>query len=383
MKIGFAITCYDKFEEANILIELIRKEFKGDYKISLCSNHEKGEEITKNFRIDQYIQGRNIVNIDGDIHKPQNLEKRISIVLRGTDSVLRSCREALNMDVDYIIHMHSDAWCLKEEKILELVNKMKKLEKKLALRSDGFEKLNIRSLAKADDHFFIFEKKYALENKVFQLLPEEQFPHSLTIHEILMLNFCIKYGLRNIWNYRERKSLYNYDRKKVFSQNTLRPVSYDPYYKFLHLHRASFPNEYGKVLQAIYLKENNSGKSEYINDFINKYYRDKNEVLSELEKIEKKYDRILKYCFYSKEIIENREITYKEKLVKEINILTPMKNILKNFLKFGYRKLLKLKGDKEIENIAVFYSEEVKLSKFVEDNWTATLYYDRDIGLEK
>lgn len=383
MKIGFAITCYDKFEEANILIELIRSEFKGNYKISLCSNHENGKEVTKKFRIDQYIQGRNIVNINGDIHSPQNLEKRVSIVLRSTDSVLISCREALNMDVDYIIHMHSDAWCLSEIELIKLVKQMRKLDKKIAIRSIGFEKIRSGALGGVDDHFFIFEKKYAIEHKVFQLSPEECFPDRLTVHEILMTNFLIKYGLKNIWNYRKIDLLLNYDNKKVYPNIPLRPVSYDPYYKFLHLHRASFPNNYGKALQAIYLKENTTGKSEYINGFVNKYYREKTEVLLELGKLEKKYNKVLKLCFYSKDIIDNREITYKEKLIKEINILTPIKNILKNFLKFGYRKLLKLRGKKEIENIAEFYSKKVKLSNFVEDKWTATLYYDRDIGLEK
>ena len=82
MKIGFAITCYDKFEEANLFIELIRKEFKGKYKISLCSHSRKGKELSKHFEIDQYIQARGIPYFKGDIHSPNNLKDRISIVFR-------------------------------------------------------------------------------------------------------------------------------------------------------------------------------------------------------------------------------------------------------------------------------------------------------------
>lgn len=383
MKIGFAITCYDKFEEANILIELIKKEFKNKYKISLCSNYKNGKEKVKDFEIDQFVQGREIVNINGDIHNPQNLEKRISIVLRSTDSVLLSCREALKMDVDYIVHMHSDAWCLSEEKLLELVTKMKKLNMKLAIRSMGWEEFKLGSVGEVDDHFFIFEKQYAIDHRVFELLPEECFPHKLTIHEILMTNFFIKYGLRNIWNYRKIDLLLNYDDKKVCKDIPLRPVSYDPYYKFLHLHRASFPNEYGKILQAIYLKENTTGKSDIINKFIEEYYKDKKKVLAELKNIEEKYDRVLKYFFYSKDILANREITYKENLIKERNISILIKNILKSFLKFWYKKFLKLKKKKNIESITKYYIKEVQLSKFVDDNWTKSLYYDRDIGLKR
>lgn len=384
MKIGFAITCYDKFEEANIFIELIRKEFKKDYKISLCSNHEKGKELGNRLLVDQYIQARKIPYFNGNIHNPQDLESRISIVLRSTDSVLTSCREALKMDVDYIIHMHSDAWCLSEEKLLELIEKMVKLNKKLAIRSVGFEDINIKgAIEGVDDHFFIFEKEYALKNKVFNLLPEEYFPDRLTVHEILMTNFLIKYGLRNIWNYRKTNQLFNYDGKNVFKKSTLRPVSYDPYYKFLHLHKESFPKNYGKVLQAIYLKNNTTGKSKFINNFIDKYYRNEKEVIEELQRIEKKYNKILKCYLYPKIIIDNREIIYKENLIKNMKI----KNLLKNILKLIYSYCIniknKLRKKREIEDITKFYSEEINLSKFVEDNWTKTLYYNKDIGLNK
>lgn len=387
MRIGFAITCYDKFEEARIFIELIRKEFKKKYKISLCSNHIQGKELSRDFDIDQYIQAREIPYFKGDIHNPGNLDDRISIVLRSTDSVLASCRESLNMDVDYIVHVHSDAWCLSEEKLLKLIEEMKKLDKKFLMRSTGLEKSIIGAIEGMDDHFFIFEKEYAVENKVFKLLPEEYFPDRLTIHEILMTNFLIKYGLKNIWNYRNTTELLNYDGNKVFKKSTLRPVSYDPYYKFLHLNRASFPGTYGQILQAIYLKENTNNKSKIIESFIEKYYRNKEEVLKELSSIEKKYNKRLKFYLFSKDIIENREITYKSNLLKNVTITKVVFNLMENILKFIYKKLIKMKSkirnEREINDIAEFYSKEIKLSKFVEDKWTKTFYYNKDIGLDR
>ena len=383
MKIGFAITCYDKFEEANILIELIKEEFYGEYKITFCSNFKNGMEKAKDFKIDQYVQAREIPYFKGNIHKPTNLRDKVSIILRSTDSVLTSCREAIKMDVDYIVHMHSDAWCLSEEKLIEIVKEMKRLDKKIALRSNGIEKHRIGSICGVDDHFFIFEKKFAKENKVFEILPEEQFPHILSIHEILATNFLIKYGLSKIWCYRIVNELYNYDNTKVYIENTLRPVSYDPYYKFLHLHRASFPDNYGRILQAIYLRENTAGRSKFINEFIKKYSKDKKEVLKELKNIEEKYDKILKYSFYSLEILKNREISYKKKLVENFNITIPMKNLVLNILKFGYRKLINLKKKEKIDNIANYYIESIKIHKFVEEKWTKNLYYNKDIGLKK
>ena len=128
-KIGFAITAYDKFEEAEIGIEIIRKEFKKDYVIGFCSNHPDAKKISKDWDINTFIAARNI-----SFNKPKGTESthttnevdRFSIQVRALDSVRTSCKQLLDYDIDYITHVHSDAWYLNENMIHTLTEEMEK-----------------------------------------------------------------------------------------------------------------------------------------------------------------------------------------------------------------------------------------------------------------
>lgn len=333
MKIGFAITAYDKFEEAKILIEIIQKEFTGNYLISFCSNHPNGEKFAKANSLDQYIQAREISYWNGDIHNPNLMRDRLSIVLRSTDTVQKSCLNALKMDVDYIIHMHSDAWILDEERLIELVNRMIQLNKKIAIRGGArFDSPSSSQLLCMDDHFFLFEKKFCLENKIFDFSPELFFPERYNVHEILFLQILSKAGLQNIWYYRNTKQLQNYDQKELVL-NTVRPVSYDPYFHFLHVHRGSFPGKYGQKIQAKYLIEHHFSKSSYIQSFIEKNSQDIDLCIDELLQLEKKLNKRLNFWGYSKEILDNREITAKQQLLKKIKFYMFFSNRAKKLIK--------------------------------------------------
>lgn len=371
MKIGFAITAYDKFEEAKILFEIIRKEFCGNYEISFCSNHAEGSDFAKREGIDYYIQGRDIPYYGGDIHRPDTLKNRVSIVLRSTDTVRRSCENALKMDVDYIIHMHSDAWVLNEKELIDIVSKLKKSNKKIALRGAGLETLyQDTPLGHMDDHFFIFEKKFFIESNVFNFKPEHFFPHVFTVHGILFINIITKVGLDKIWYYADTKNLLNFDNREL-NMRTVKPVSYDPKYGFLHVHRGSFPDEYGKIIQAIYLREAGFSNSKFIADFINTYYEDRSNVIDELEIIERRINKKLKmYGFPSKDI-NNREIVYKNKLAEEANVKKMFYNLSFNLMRRFYNRIRKVE---KIEDITKFYNNKVRISDFVVDDWTENLY---------
>lgn len=371
MKLGFAITCYNKFEEANIGIEILKKEFKKSVQIVLTSNYPNSEKEIEYIDFDKYVQQEEIPFLGGDIHNPENIKKRVSIVLRSTNGVITSCKEALKLDVDYIIHNHSDAWCFDEEKIYEIVNEMKRLNKKIAIRGIGLEEYRADApLGHVDDHFFIFEKKYALENNIFEIDLGNYFPHKLTVHGILFLNFLLKYGLKNIWYYRNTKELETYD-GKILKIGGVRPVSFDPYYKFFHLHRESFPEQYGKNIQALYLKKYTNGKSKVIEKFIKEYYCDEKILLKNLSKIEKKLDKKLKIRFFEKNILESREINFKESLLKEFTIKIFIKNILKKIEQ-------KIKRNKAPLRIDKYYKNEIKIQDFIKIDWLDTLYYNKD-----
>ncbi|MFX1294027.1 MAG: hypothetical protein ACFFD2_04110 [Promethearchaeota archaeon] len=379
MKIGFAITAYDKFEEAKILFEIIRKEFKGDYQISFCSNHPNGKEFAEENNVNNYKQGRDIPYFGGDRHSPNKLKDKVSIILRSTDTVQNSCIAAMEMDVDYIIHMHSDAWVLNETKLIELIEKLKSMNKKLAVRGAGLEQYYKDSpFGHMDDHFFVFEKKYFLENNIFDFLPEEFWPHRFTIHGILFTNFLIKLGLKRIWYYRDTKDLLCFDGKKM-NQRGVRPSSFDPYYKFLHLHRGSFPYDYGQKVQAMYLKEAGFQKSEFIKQFINRYFLPKDNLLNTLLEMEKKLNNKLKRYLFEDTAIQNREITFKQKLAQTTNFKRLLRNFIKKIrYKFNIQRFSTQKQDK-IKNIDEFYRDIINISDFVEDTWTHSIYKDKKI----
>lgn len=367
MKIGFAITAYDKFEEAKLLIEIIRKEFIGNYPISFCSNHPDGEQFAKANCLDRYIQAREIPYWNGDIHNPDLMRDRLSIVLRSTDTVQKSCLNALEMDVDYIIHMHSDAWVLDETRLIELVNTMIHLNKKIAIRGGArFDCISPSQMLCMDDHFFLFEKKFCQENRIFDFSPEFFFPDRYNVHEILFLNILVKAGLHNIWYYRNTKQLQNYDQREL-ALNTVRPVSYDPYFHFLHVHRGSFPGKYGQKIQAKYLMEHHFSKSLYIQSFIEKNTKNLEQCMEKLFELERNLNRKLSFWGYSKEILDDREIITKQQLLKKTKIYTFISNRAKKTIK----KLINnnkggISNSKLLEEYHKFFSNSIDVKNLDE-----------------
>ena len=376
IKIGFAITAFDKFEEAMILFDIIRKEFKGKYKISFCSNHPDGHKIAADNNLDNFTPGRNIPFTGGDIHRTSKTRDLVSIVLRSSDTVQRSCLAAMEMDVDYIVHMHSDAWCLSEEKIIELVNKMKDLKKKVAVRGPGIEYyISNHKFGYIDDHFFVFEKEYFQKKEVFNYKPEDFFPHVNTVHQITFINILTKVGLERIWYYRKTQDLLCYDEKKLIIPG-VKPSSFDSYYMFLHVHRGSFPNGYGKSIQAMYLKEQDFNNSSLIKEFINENYVEHEKLMSILLKYENKINKRLLLLGYGQKILQNREIIYKENIIKSTTFFKLIKNYI---IKFAKKIYSIKKHNTKINDISDFYRNVVKLDELVDDKWTKDLYYDINI----
>jgi len=199
IKIGFAITCYDKFEEAKILFEIIRKEFKGEYPISFCCNHQDGKKFAEENKPEVYTQGRDIpLNrptgkmMFADEKWKKQTGDRAKLRLQALDGVQKSCQGALRLDVDYVIHMHSDAWTLSEEGLIRFIGQLKDRKKMLAVRGDGLEHVDLckdpaTACGHLDDHFFAFNRKYFEENKILDFIPEELFPHKYSIHGMLMM----------------------------------------------------------------------------------------------------------------------------------------------------------------------------------------------------
>ena len=114
VKIGIAISLYDKFEELSLLIDIIRSNWNGEYVISVCCNHPDGKKKIQNLDIDCYSQGEDI-NFSKSL---TDFQKKINLNGRVLDSIKKSCLGAINHGADYVMHLHTDAWPLNEHSLL-------------------------------------------------------------------------------------------------------------------------------------------------------------------------------------------------------------------------------------------------------------------------
>jgi len=378
MKLGFAITAYDKFEEAKILFEILREEFQEYYPISFCSNHPKATEFAKTEQPEIFTEGFDYRFPQKELH-PSTLN-RITFKLRSTETVQKSCLGALSLDVDYILHVHADAWVLNEKKLRALLKEVKKRNKKFVIRGLGLSYMgNDTPLGHMDDHFFIFEKEFAIERRFFDFNVEEFWPHKLSVHGILITNLISKIGLSNIWYYRNEIDLTYWDgKKKISPKSPAKPSNYDNDFEFLHLHRQSFPLDYGKKIQALYLSEAGFNKSDYIKEFLDRYLMPKDQLINELNEIERKTNNQLKRRLFFLVNPDNRDFSDKKKILNNYQI----RHSFKWLLQYVYlnmfpkaRHLSLLPPQIYPKAITKFYKEDLDFHEIVggERDWLSEL----------
>jgi len=374
VRIGFAVTCYDKFEEAKILFEILRNEFEGDYPISFCSNHPDGRKFAEEQDVDVFTEGRDIPFVKpeyevmyADPRWKSNLRNHTVLRVRAADSVQRSCQGALKLDVDYVIHMHSDAWVLDEDRLRLFIDDLDSRGKKLAVRGDGLERVDYaRTPSSAcghlDDHFFAFNRRFFIEKNVFDFVPEELFPHKYSVHGMLMMIFVTRVGLRNIWYYRFINDLLCYDNKKFLVKN-VKPSIFDDMYRFVHIHRNSFPGDYGKRIQAMYLKNEGFGRSRFVRDFIDRYYDP--DCVGYLVDMEKKLDRKLRMRMFPRDKILKREITVKKNLLDNFGMGVFLSNLVHPLKDYALKRFFPVS-----DSIPGLYDNVIKL----DNEWAGDIY---------
>jgi len=309
--IGIAISVYDKFEEVQILVDIIRNNWKNKYFISLCSNHPEAKKHLDKLDVDHFIQGAEINFSPKMLSQPKG---RINLICRVLDTIKKSCQGGIDGGCDYVMHIHSDAWPLDETKFLELIQMTKESGKKIAIRGMGLTMYSADiPLGHVDDMFFVFDAKHFAEIDFFNYHPLELLPHKNSVHGCFILLLYNKIGIKNIYYYSFHRNLEYWDgNKKILPFHRAKPSIFDPNYKFLHVHTTAFPMTYGNSIQAHYLKKMGLTQGKFISKYLEKYLMDEGELFEILANIERKLDRKLKLRRINP-VIFGRDFSLKEK----------------------------------------------------------------------
>lgn len=290
MKLGIAISVYDKFEELAILVDIIKKNWKGKYIISVCCNHPNPD--IEGLDIDVFTKGEDIKFDPKMIFLRKNLNMRCRI----WDSIQKACAGAEKLGADYVLNLFAEAWPLKEEEVLKLVNELKEKDKALAVRGLGFGHYSHKSpMGHVDDMFFIYDVKKRKENKFLDFNPIALLSHKQSMHGIFSTLIVARIGLENTYLYDDHTKQEFWDGKRhpaILERG--RPSMYDPKRGFLKMNAPTFPQNYGKSIQAMYLKENGITKGKYIQEFLRMYSIDKKQLIKDLDKMEKSLNRKLR-----------------------------------------------------------------------------------------
>lgn len=334
-KIGIAVSVYDKFDDLAILHDIIRENWNQEYYLAVCCSHPNGREELldkRNLDIDEYLDGSEIEFC------PNNMEGKqrgIHLHSRIANQIKKSCK-ACAMNSNYVMHVHADAWPLKEDKLNTLVDEMDKKSKKAAFKGPGptYRTYEFR-IGLASDMFLVFDSNYALENEVFEFNPLEIMPDA-NIETTVMLLLFGKIGWSNVYNYSDSVSDTYWDGKPL-QKPRVNPCIYDQKYNLLHCDRNQVPKKLGKSLQAIFLEKNKLEKGENIKKLRNKHLKSSEAVFNELNKIERQMDIRLKLLGFDMEGL-GRNFGNKE---TRLNMKNSKKIIyaLKNYFEIGYYKL--------------------------------------------
>lgn len=188
-----------------------------------------------------------------------------------------------------------------------------------------------------NDHFMIFESNYSVEKGLFDHNPLDLMPDR-GIHSQLMLILLGNVGWSNVLYYSDNSEQVYWDGE---SADGVRPMMYNPEWKFLHLATEDFPDDLGKSLQAIYLSENNITEGESIRNLIDKHLMDREEVVEKLEEEEKGVNRKMRIYGLNTDNFTRNISWRKEALENNSKVSDILRNHSKNLLRKGYKLSLK------------------------------------------
>lgn len=329
---GIAVSMYDKFDQAAVLIDMVRSDWTDDVYVTVCSNHPDGrsELAARNVDIDEYVQGGR-VSYHPDMDSPR---RDINLVARILDSIAASCRACLDGPVDSVMHLHADAWPLSEDGYDQLLAQMDRREKRLAVRGHGLEwRTPMCIVGQVMDQFFLVDADFARKRRLFEVNPLSYLPH-LSIHTCLLLVFLGRATLDEMWYYSTMDDDRQWDGEPINLPYTgVRPGVFNPEYQLLHVATDEFPASLGKAVQAHWLNEHGPWESDVVSAYVDEHVTD--DVFEQLATHEEQLNtRLRRYGFIPERF--GREFTKMQARLDDARE-RPVRTFVENALKRGVR----------------------------------------------
>jgi hypothetical protein len=270
MKLGIAVSVYDKFEELRILLDILNS-FESVHQVVVIRNDKASNDDYIKFEIDENCT--KVLENDKFKFLNDSSLKNESITARIWESQRQGLLE-LSENNDYVIHTHSDGWVLNEFELLNIVDLIFKANKIMAFRGPGLSYRNSKGeiLGKLDDHFYILKGSFLKNSSFIRRSPLSLPLDLLNIHGILAFWIHAEISFEKTIHYEDFTEVFDWEGKIINYSKTnapmLRPLHFSDRYMLLHIHRSDFDFNFGKNFQAYYLKKYLSKKSIFINTFI-------------------------------------------------------------------------------------------------------------------
>lgn len=291
--IGISISLYDKFGDLGVLVDIIRENWENNYFISVCSNHPEAEAriADLNCDIDRFQQGADIKynpSMDSS-RRSANLKYRVFNTIR------TAIRGALAADVNYVMHLHADAWQLSEQKLQKLIQDMKEQNAAVAFkgRTNFFQ--DRYTPGHFSDQFIIYDAYAANSVNLFEREALD-FPPQYVIHQILPMICLVKLGWEKLYHYSTRSREEHWDGTPILEvRNPARPMLYNPKYEQLHIATEDFSDSLGKSLQAHYLQKHNITDGYHIKNLNETYSIPKEDLFRQIKDYFDSMDNTLRW----------------------------------------------------------------------------------------
>ncbi|MBI4063348.1 MAG: hypothetical protein HY401_03485 [Elusimicrobia bacterium] len=301
---AIAISVYDKFDNVKILVDMIRKNWQGDFDIIVCSSHRDPYPHLSGCDIDHLLVTENIPYQPS--YSPE--QQALHLTLRVVDSIRKSCSKAAQSSAPYGVHIHSDCIPLSWPHLRSLGETMKRHGKYFAARGQYGQFNQDVPMGALDDMFFVFDNRFAQAKGLWEFDLLDFLPHRVSMHGFLAFLSLARVGLRNTYLYSQYEDDLLWDGRQATSycSRVGIPMSLNSKFHFLHLHESSFEGDLGLNLKAYYLQEYGLTKGAAVESFIDRYGMDK-EVL--FEKLKNSEEELLNF-FKNKGLNRLASVTY-------------------------------------------------------------------------